>query len=210
MATISKIKATADNVDYNIRDDYSIWGGRNFLPITQAYLYTRSGKSATSQGITVTQEENGWFSVSGTKTSTSGGSICLWPNPTGNNTDAAINDNFVDINLNGPIIMKIEVEGTPFLSGSAYSDSTHIVMYGPSSSSSWRLGGYTSSLQKTGTFAQSFFSVVRYYIGASSSGSPNGRFRIKIEKGNKPTDWSPAPEDIAKFIGDETIELYSE
>lgn len=59
MATISKIKATADNVDYNIRDDYSIWGGRNFLPITQTYLYTRSGKSATSQGITITQEENG-------------------------------------------------------------------------------------------------------------------------------------------------------
>ena len=32
MAVISKIKATADNVDYNIRDDYSIWGGRNYLP----------------------------------------------------------------------------------------------------------------------------------------------------------------------------------
>lgn len=31
MATISKIKATADNVDYNIRDDYSIWGGRNYM-----------------------------------------------------------------------------------------------------------------------------------------------------------------------------------
>ena len=31
MAVLSKIKAS-DNVDYNIRDDYSTWGGRNLLP----------------------------------------------------------------------------------------------------------------------------------------------------------------------------------
>ena len=31
MAVISQIKATADNVAYNIRDDYSTWGGRNLL-----------------------------------------------------------------------------------------------------------------------------------------------------------------------------------
>ena len=31
MAVISQIKATSDNVNYNIRDDYSTWGGRNYL-----------------------------------------------------------------------------------------------------------------------------------------------------------------------------------
>ena len=30
MATLSQIKAS-DNVTYNIRDDYSTWGGRNLL-----------------------------------------------------------------------------------------------------------------------------------------------------------------------------------
>lgn len=29
MAAISQIKATSDNVSYNVRDDYSTWGGRN-------------------------------------------------------------------------------------------------------------------------------------------------------------------------------------
>ena len=32
--------------------------------------------------------------------------------------------------------------------------------------------------------------------------------KIKAEKGTKATDWSPAPEDIAKYIGDNTIELF--
>lgn len=31
MAVISQIKATSDNVNYNIRDDYSTWGGRNLV-----------------------------------------------------------------------------------------------------------------------------------------------------------------------------------
>ena len=31
MALISKIKNTADSVDYNIRDDVHTWGGRNLL-----------------------------------------------------------------------------------------------------------------------------------------------------------------------------------
>jgi hypothetical protein len=37
MAVISQIKATSDNVDYNIRDDYSIWGGRNLLRGTKDF-----------------------------------------------------------------------------------------------------------------------------------------------------------------------------
>ena len=34
--------------------------------------------------------------------------------------------------------------------------------------------------------------------------------RLKFEQANKATDWSPAPEDLMRYIGDETIELYSE
>lgn len=34
MALISKIKNTADSVDYNIRDDVHTWGGRNLLKFT--------------------------------------------------------------------------------------------------------------------------------------------------------------------------------
>ncbi len=30
MALISKIKGT-DNIEYNVRDDVSVWGGRNLL-----------------------------------------------------------------------------------------------------------------------------------------------------------------------------------
>lgn len=34
--------------------------------------------------------------------------------------------------------------------------------------------------------------------------------RLKFEQANKATDWSPAPEELMRYIGDETIELYSE
>lgn len=202
---ISQIKGL-DNITYDLQDKVSIFGQTNILPMTQTYLYSLLNKKATSQGITVTQEENGWFSVSGTKTSTSSGSVCLWPNPTGNNHGAPINDYFENINNNKALLMTVETEGTPFLEGTAYSNSTHIVIYGPSASTSWRLGGYTG-LTRKGTYAQEYFSVIRYYIGASASGTVDGRFRVRFEKGNKLTDWSPASEDLATY-SDETIEFF--
>ena len=48
MATISKIKATADNVDYNIRDDYSIWGGRNLLRNTNSFTTSEIAKTRST------------------------------------------------------------------------------------------------------------------------------------------------------------------
>lgn len=47
MAVISQIKATSDNVNYNIRDDYSTWGGRNLLLGTNTQ-YTSVGNERNS------------------------------------------------------------------------------------------------------------------------------------------------------------------
>ena len=43
MAVISQIKATSDNVNYNIRDDYSVWGGRNLLLGTKTMTSVTTG-----------------------------------------------------------------------------------------------------------------------------------------------------------------------
>ena len=47
MAVISQIKATSDNTNYNIRDDYSTWGGRNYAQ--------NSGPGVVSSHLAITE-----------------------------------------------------------------------------------------------------------------------------------------------------------
>ena len=49
MAVLSKIKAS-DNIDYNIRDDYSTWGGRNLLKGTKDWSCMENTTGLTKSG----------------------------------------------------------------------------------------------------------------------------------------------------------------
>lgn len=55
-------------------------------------------------------------------------------------------------------------------------------------------------------------SALRLYIASTVSGSSAKITKVKLERGNKPTDWSPAPEDICAMTddgnGNVTIGIY--
>lgn len=183
-------------------DDLKI-GGRNFLPMTETSLTSRDGKTYTIQGITITQQEDGWFSVSGTRdpsvVGSSNGILSLWRNPTGDNYTAPINERIPAPNSER-LYMSVEVEGTPFLAGTLYTNSSHVALYGDVAGKNVRCGGY-SELRKPVEIDSPYVSTIRYYMGIDSSGTVNGRFRVKLETGDLATAWTPAPEDIDAHFG---------
>ena len=170
-------------------------GGRNLLPFKDC-----SSETLTRGGITLTKEEDGWIRVSGTRSETSLTTFTLWQNPDGDTYTAPINSYVPQNGNTNQFTLSVETEGTPFIMGNTYTSSTHIVAYGSTSGTSWRIGGINGT-SITGVFP-TYMSVIRYYIGANSTGTVNGRFRVKLERGNKATDWSPAPEDTETAISD--------
>lgn len=185
----NKAKAAQDSVD-----GLQV-GGRNLLPVSESSVYLAAGQSSSAGGITVAYEGDGWFRVSGTRSGTSVTTVTLWTGEDGYNTPV---NSRVPQEGGEDLTLSVEVEGTPFLAGTTYANSTHVVMYGNASSVSWRCGGF-SDLVRSGSFS-TYASVIRYYVGASSSGTVDGRFRVKLERGNLPTDWTPAPEDVDAAI----------
>ena len=170
-------------------------GGRNLLPFKDC-----SSETLTRGGITLTKEEDGWIRVSGTRSGTSLTTFTLWQNPDGDTYTAPINSYVPQNGNTNQFTLSVETEGTPFIMGNTYTSSTHIVAYGSTSGTSWRIGGINGT-SITGVFP-TYMSVIRYYIGANSTGTVNGRFRVKLERGNKATDWTPAPEDTETAISD--------
>lgn len=66
MAVISQIKATSDNVNYNIRDDYSIWGGRNLIAIKDSvpgYIQGSATLNLANQNSTNKETTSAYISV---------------------------------------------------------------------------------------------------------------------------------------------------
>lgn len=176
----------------NAIDDIEI-GGRNLLPFKDC-----SSETLTRGGITLTKEEDGWIRVSGTKSGTSLTTFTLWQNPDGDIYTAPINSYVPQNGNTNQFTLSVETEGTPFIMGDLYTNSTHVVAYGSTSGTSWRIGGINGT-SITGVFP-TYMSVIRYYIGVNSTGTVNGRFRVKLERGNKATDWTPAPEDVEDSI----------
>lgn len=212
MAVLSKIKAS-DNVDYNIRDDYSTWGGRNLLKNTKNFTntgvdssemgYLRTGSSFgdsynnfSSRTITtsstgtigewlVTDCKNGETYTLSFFAKGSGSPRCYFYGPSGYISVASM------INSAGG-------SGTPT---DGNSDSgTKITV-----TSEWKRYWVTWTLAASGGTTDTKYCLIR-----NDNAGAYSICGVKLEKGNKATDWSPAPEDIARFIGDETIELYSE
>lgn len=210
MATISQIKATSDNVNYNIRDDYSIWGGRNLLLGTNTQ-YTSVGNERNSvtettdkfNGCIVFKSSNAWADIGfnfRTQLKDRGvistGDILtysIWAK-----TDDTTSRDICGIWVSGHNAS--ETANKNYLSVAKIATLT----------TNWVQYSYT-------------FTVTADMMSMTAGGSTrfecnttctDGKFIYwaapKVEKGNKPTDWSPAPEDIARFIGNETIELYSE
>jgi len=189
MAVLSQIKAS-DNVTYNIRDDYSTWGGRNLLigagyyTKSSPYSYTSTAKDGyvylptmltseplvSGQQYVIQAKTNGtWAASHGSQATTN---VTLWL-VTGTN----VSTNSYHYNFN--------------TASSGYLGDGKWVWTCPSDSN-----GLYGHIRVNNYNTDGTTSVTHTY------------WNFKLEKGNKATDWSPAPEDIARFIGNETIELY--
>ena len=168
-------------------------GGRNLLPTSLVNSNVRSG--VTVSGITIVLEDDGWFRVSGSKSGNS--AIGLWSD-SDYATPAVPQLDYVS---GKTLTWTIETEGTPFVTGSTYDTSTHIVAYGTSSSNAHRFGG-AFDLVRTVTPQVTHYGEIRYYIGENvpNGTTVDGRFRIMAEFGNVSTAWTYAPEDAVTFV----------
>ena len=180
MALISKIKNTADSVDYNIRDDVHTWGGRNYI------LQTINGYTLT----------------------TAIGTIPLSP------ALSALNP--LDI-----ITLSFEVKSTAThwidfywrdaaSGGTSYADYNNFYpAFQITTTDTWTK--FTCSKLAGANIANAKYLALRQSSSAHAAGTIIGTVEyrnMKIELGNKPTDWSPALEDIA-YVNDTCLELLS-
>lgn len=184
MAVISQIKATSDNVNYNIRDDYSIWGGRNYVQ--------KGGPGVVVSHLT---SGNEYIAIN---IGTAANNI-----PSGSTVTVSFD-----------LEMKVTTANPTLL---VYNTNNKGPMQFTNTSKTYTAAANTTLKQKCVYIntigARSDATLTDNYLEFYSTYNTGNVFSIsnlKMEIGNKPTDWSPAPEDIARFIGNETIELYSE
>ena len=176
--TASAAKDSIDNLEV---------GGRN-------YLATNKCRAITNNGITFTPNGDGGILIGGTNNTPSGyGTPYLFP--TGETSD----DAYYSL-LAGTYILSI--------SGSEHyanmlTDTTKFyyrlkrdTLYGTNIPYTWVGNAIIFTLTED---------VEKVYIGFgfyAHAEIVDGVVYFKLEKGNKPTDWTPAPEDVEEEIGD--------
>lgn len=199
MATISKIKLP-NNASYDIKDDYSVWGGRNFLWSSQDLTYT------------TVWYRNSITSISSGQNDPDGGQKAFLITPSSTSWYLAARRNLlteVGETYTFSIWLKAN-QATTCNMCVRYLDSEYPYTNNASRrtinlTTDWQFFSITGSLNTSQTVSNSD----TFWIGQKTN-VPIFAYHPKSEKGNKPTDWSPALEDIMRYIGNNTIELYSE
>lgn len=198
MALISKIKNTADSVDYNIRDDVHTWGGRNLA--TKRHIFDGSGRTVP----TTIKNYSKTFSNS------RGGPLChtsdilldLVPNTAGIGENIAISFDF-KLDTNGIAGNNIHFYA---YQGNGVSINGDFALTTEEKTTSWvRVKRVTQARRYADNGSYTIGSI---YIYDSTGANYFSIKNLKIEHGNKCTDWSPAPEDIA-YVNGTTLELLS-
>lgn len=204
MAVISQIKAS-DNIDYNIRDDYSIWSGRNLLQGTANLLESTTTFDAPTWRISSGGNGVGTIATINDSPIQLNKVLRITGNTSGNRDwDQTVQD-FADKGTSGSWICSCWVRaiGSPCKSYiRVWSSKAIFTKTTNSIPTTWTKLEFPLTLSDNCTSGRLMF-------GTTGQGSIE-YIGMKLERGNKATDWSPAPEDLARFIGNETIELYSE
>lgn len=146
-------------------------GGTNLL----AWSDRKGATSTSSSGLSWTHDINGWITVTGTINSSSAGILLFWGTatvsnyiyPAGTYTLTVENDGLLAANV---LRVQIHYDGSSI----KYLDDSDSITF----------------------TAESGISRVCLYRYGANGTAVNGRIRFKMEKGNKVTDWSPAPEDV--------------
>ena len=196
MAEISKIKLPNNSI-YNLRDDVHIWGGRNYMVgsqnLTNTTLWVRSAitslvgnqtdPSGKTEAFLVTPSSSSWFLTSKKNLLTEVGetyTFSIWLRA----------NNATTCNL---CIRYLDSE-YPY-SGNATKRTVNVT-------TNWQRFVVVGSLNKSQTESNTDL----FWIGQKTT-EPLFVYHPKAEKGNKPTDWSPAPEDIAYVDGTQLVLL---
>lgn len=206
MANLSQIKV--GSTTYDVRDDVHTWGGRNLLLYTGSMPigsnYIRNYRAAIAS-LTDTGE--------------------------GIKYDSSINNGGIEIPLfsrgcieAGEVLTcSFQARGTKANVGNVYvcrqtaaGANTDNVSYGNLlnltgiSSTDWKKYSFTFTASNASQPANDKYAM--YFMLAWGSTNVGWleikKYSLKLEKGNKPTDWSPAPEDIA-YVNDTELVLLS-
>lgn len=186
---ISQIKGL-DNVTYDLQDKVSTFGGTNFL------LGTQGPKTVTLTNAT-TDYYIGYFTESDYGKSITNG-----------NTTDYFYTSFDWETTSETGVAWIQIEGNIV---------TNILRYEGSGTSKDRInladgsGHYMAIFKLSSTQANKTTQRMRIRIAGSNTahtaGSTFTLSNFMFSSGNKPTDWSPAPEDLATY-SNETIEFF--
>lgn len=218
MATISKIKLP-NNASYDIRDDYSIWGGRNLLGGTrnsEKPTVNNSNAAQTFGEIGLYNSPASAFDIEAYDSSTN--TLILSETATGNRgcnwyTKLGIikaGETYTFSCLLKPSVAISAHTHTAWRNGSATATYTGWTAGGTQNVPANEWYHYVFSFIPSESAKLDWEFLVAICFTGQTSGVTCRIAHAKLEYGNKATDWSPAPEDIARFIGNETIELYGE
>lgn len=191
MALISQIQDT-NNTVYNLRDDIHTWGGRNLALATNYDQFGIDTYDGNNTGITFLGN-NKVKIAAGNRFYRYANTIVNFPN--------------------GPRLFKGTMIASIYVYENTLDQQSSFTYWCKLSETSG--GGqmtyipsqYTGLVQNITSTNQSFygFSLDIKTLDATSGYLVIGP--LKVEMGNKPTDWSPAPEDIAHVNGTQLILL---
>lgn len=160
-------------------------GARNLLKESDIV-----NKHLTVEGLTLDYEGEGWWHVYGTTSTRYGNYVTLY-----SNADGLFSDD-------GNVTVSADFEGLAIDPGNSYLSYFVAIDGGV---------GATMSITQNTRYERSFVftseSLRDFRYNVQTNGfTCDGRFRIKIERGNRATDYTPAPEDVTAAIKDlETV-----
>lgn len=168
----------AGNLVEGVVDGFEI-GGRNLL----AFSELKQPLPVTWKGLTFSQEDDGWISVKGTASNTSATVQALWENDSSTTKFGP-----------GTYTLTVEDPDGLFTSGKLNIQ----VFWNGTTGAKYYVGPGKKTFTENVT---SYIYRVYVYFNAGTNGTAyNGRFRLKMERGDKATDWNPAPEDVEANI----------
>jgi hypothetical protein len=216
MALISKIKGT-DNIEYNLRDDVHTWGGRNLLLGTKNFTGGHIRPSERVQTITLLDETYmGCKILKREKILGNGHSAecpISWKAADLTNLVFPNKECTISYWAKGDLQISTNIWYSPYSSNAEIWANNNPVRTATASngSSSWVYWNLTSDWRRYQIVLRNFEGLGDMLFCRIASDQPVGTTYIagiKLEIGNKCTDWSPAPEDIA-YVNGTCLELLS-
>lgn len=185
-----KAKASITLIRVNDADSVDI-GGRN-------YVVDRAGTASSSvNGMTIEYLEDAYFHIYGTNTGDAAYGLGAWLI----NNDLLVAGQVYTISTTVPMPEGVYLQ----LNTKETSEGTEVA------SGIKTLSGDGETLSSTGVchdpttgYANGFFGIMPTVKELDIT------FRVKFEKGNRPTDWTPAPEDVNQDISNVTEALRKE